>query len=279
MVNRTPDQGIGRRDFARIAFGTLGAAALAGRYSVAAERWPPGIKLCVQSSAESLRRAAAVPQAARRRVRERRFDTRSAHRRRLHADQEALRRRRHHRVEHRQHERPQHAGGDAQPARAGSEDRGVQAVPAQPRQGGHLLHHLRAHGQRHLERAAGRRSAARRRASSTWTAPRRGRLGRQGLGRAALARPRVHEGRDLGELHLLHQAGGSGRRRGGRAHRHPSRRSAGARTRRRARASSATSKATSARWRLPTVRTSGSACAAGRGSRAARRSPARIRKR
>ncbi len=51
MTNRTPDTGIGRREFARIAFGTLGAAALAGRPGAAAERWPPGIKLCVQSSA------------------------------------------------------------------------------------------------------------------------------------------------------------------------------------------------------------------------------------
>ena len=32
-----------------MAFGTLGAAALAGRHGAAAERWPPGIKLCVQS--------------------------------------------------------------------------------------------------------------------------------------------------------------------------------------------------------------------------------------
>ena len=53
------------------------------------------------------------------------------------------------------------------------EDRGVQAVPPQPRQGGHLLHHLRPHGQRHLEQRPRRRSAAHRPASSTWRAPTR----------------------------------------------------------------------------------------------------------
>jgi mannonate dehydratase len=52
MTRRTSvDTGIGRRDFARITLGTLGAAALAGRHGAAAERWPPGIKLCVQSGA------------------------------------------------------------------------------------------------------------------------------------------------------------------------------------------------------------------------------------
>ena len=39
--------------------------------------------------------------------------------------------------------------------------------------------------------------------------------------RAALPRPRLHQGRDLGELHLLHQEGGPGGRGGGRPHRHP----------------------------------------------------------
>ena len=39
---------------------------------------------------------------------------------------------------------------------------------------------------------------------------------------AALPRPRLHEGRDLGELHLLHQAGGPGRRGGRRPDRDPS---------------------------------------------------------
>ena len=53
------------------------------------------------------------------------------------------------------------------------------------------------------------------------------------LAGAALPRPRVHEGRDLGELHLLHQAGGPRRGRGRRPDRDPSRRSAGARAGRR----------------------------------------------
>src|SRR4026208_476318 len=51
MTNRTIDNGIGRRDFARRTVGTLGAAALAGRQAEGAPRSAPGIKLCVQSPA------------------------------------------------------------------------------------------------------------------------------------------------------------------------------------------------------------------------------------
>jgi mannonate dehydratase len=51
MTNRTIDNGIGRRDFARMTVGTLGAAALAGRQAEGAPRSAPGIKLCVQSPA------------------------------------------------------------------------------------------------------------------------------------------------------------------------------------------------------------------------------------
>jgi mannonate dehydratase len=53
MTNRRTDDEIGRRDFARLAFGTLGAAALAGRAAAAGalQKPAPGIKLCVQSSA------------------------------------------------------------------------------------------------------------------------------------------------------------------------------------------------------------------------------------
>ena len=65
-------------------------------------------------------------------------------------------RRRHHRLEHRQRQRAQHARGHAQPARTGPEDRGIQAVPAQPRAGRHPLQHLRPHGQRHLDERAHR---------------------------------------------------------------------------------------------------------------------------
>ena len=58
-------------------------------------------------------------------------------------------------------------------------------------------------------------------------------LGREDVFGSAFARPRVHQGRDLGELHALHQAGGAGRRRGRRAHRHSPGRSAGPGARRR----------------------------------------------
>src|SRR5438093_6577217 len=51
MTNSTSDTEIGRRDFTRMALGTLGAAALAGRAAGAPQKVAPGIKLCVQSSA------------------------------------------------------------------------------------------------------------------------------------------------------------------------------------------------------------------------------------
>ena len=51
MPNRRTPEGIGRRDFARLSLGTLGAAALAGRAGRAAPNQTPGIKLCVQSPA------------------------------------------------------------------------------------------------------------------------------------------------------------------------------------------------------------------------------------
>ena len=56
MANRLSDpSGIGRREFARIALGTIGAATVAGPASGRAAQTPgkaaPGIKLCVQSSA------------------------------------------------------------------------------------------------------------------------------------------------------------------------------------------------------------------------------------
>src|SRR6266849_4336559 len=47
----TTDKDIGRRDFARITLGTLGAAALAGPTEAVMQKAPPKIKLCVQSSA------------------------------------------------------------------------------------------------------------------------------------------------------------------------------------------------------------------------------------
>src|SRR6185503_17721219 len=51
MPNRRTPEGIGRRDFARLSLGTLGAAALAGQAGRAAPSQTPGIKLCVQSPA------------------------------------------------------------------------------------------------------------------------------------------------------------------------------------------------------------------------------------
>src|SRR5947208_13516399 len=51
MSQRMSDTDIGRREFTRMALSTLGAAALAGRASGAAQKVTPGIKLCVQSPA------------------------------------------------------------------------------------------------------------------------------------------------------------------------------------------------------------------------------------
>jgi mannonate dehydratase len=51
MSNRTNDAGIGRRDFARLALGTLGAAGLPAQRAAAEPKAESGIKLCVQSSA------------------------------------------------------------------------------------------------------------------------------------------------------------------------------------------------------------------------------------
>src|SRR5438445_6541961 len=46
MSHRTSGTAIDRRDFARIALGTLGAAALARRAAGAPQQMAPGIKLC-----------------------------------------------------------------------------------------------------------------------------------------------------------------------------------------------------------------------------------------
>ena len=51
MTRRTTDQGIDRRDFGRLTLGTLGVAALGSPSAAAAPQIAPGIKLCVQSSA------------------------------------------------------------------------------------------------------------------------------------------------------------------------------------------------------------------------------------
>ena len=52
MADETTDQGIGRRDFARVALGAFGAAAIADqRGRAAAQKTTGAIKLCVQSGA------------------------------------------------------------------------------------------------------------------------------------------------------------------------------------------------------------------------------------
>jgi mannonate dehydratase len=50
MTSRTSDEAIGRRDFARLALGTLGVAAIGSPEAKAAPTATPGVKLCVQSS-------------------------------------------------------------------------------------------------------------------------------------------------------------------------------------------------------------------------------------
>jgi mannonate dehydratase len=50
MTHRTLDEEIGRRDFARMAFGTVGAAALVRPAAESSQQSAPGVKLCVQSS-------------------------------------------------------------------------------------------------------------------------------------------------------------------------------------------------------------------------------------
>jgi mannonate dehydratase len=52
MTDRSATKDIGRREFGRLALGTLGAAALAGQPSAAQPQRIPGVKLCVQSTAD-----------------------------------------------------------------------------------------------------------------------------------------------------------------------------------------------------------------------------------
>ena len=132
-------------------------------------------------------------------------------------------------------ERPQPGRHRAGPARPRRQDRGIQDAPAQPGQGRHPLHHLRPHGQRHLEHRARRPpAAAPRRAPSTWPRREKGHWVGASYHVPADPRPRLHRGGDLGQLRLLHPAGRAGGRGGRRAHRHPPRRPARARAGRRA---------------------------------------------
>ena len=178
----------------------------------------------------------------------------------------ALRRCRNHRLEHRQHERPQHAGGDAQSAGPRPEGRGVQTVPAQPRQSRHLLHDVRPHGQRHLDERPRRAFAASAR-SSIWPARTRPACGTARRGKSRLSTGASSPRKRSGTFTYL-LAGGAGGGREQRAHRDPPDDPpvpvlAGVPA-----ASSATLKATSGRSKSPTVPTSASACAAERGSKA-----------
>ena len=265
---------LSRREMARVA---LGAAALAaaqpGRRGQAAARTAqPGHQDHSADSQRVRRRRSHLRQANRRRVRH------DPHARRylrsLFAVQAARRGGRAEGHQHRQLERPQHARGNPEPAGPRSENRRVQAVPARPGQGRYLLHHLCAHGQRHLE--------FRTRDHTRWSPGprlqarnRQGLLGRQGLRAAADPRPQVQPGRAVGELQLLHQAGRAGGRRSRRPHRDSPRRPAGARAGRRAaphlrnlrRLHQSVS-------RSPTAPTSASASAAAPGWKAAR-TPAR----
>ena len=257
MSNRLPDpSGIGRRDFARIAFGTIGAAAFAGSASGREAQTPgkatPGIKLCVQSSPNpseeqllflkqlgagyvsvgsppDLRTAEGFMQ-IKKRYADAGITVWNIGNISVHNMPEVT---------------LNLPGRDA-------EDRGVQAVPAQPRQGGHRLHHLRAHGQRHLDERPDRgarrvgarvRSEQPRRRAATGT-------GRSSPGRCrtAASSPRKRSGRTTPTS-------------SSRSRRSRKRRASGSAfipTIRRCRcwpacraASSATSTATSGRWRSP----------------------------
>ena len=263
---------IGRRELGRLTMGALGAAALGASLRGEVRKVAPGIKLCVQSppnpSDEQLlflkQLGAGYVSVG--------VDAGPAHRRRLHADQEALRRRRHHGVEHRQH-------------RASTTCRRSRSTcPAATQKIEEYKQYLRNLGKAGIgyttyahmgngiwtqrPHRGPRRVGARVRPEQ----PERARqLGRQGLHRPALARPRVHARKRSGRTTPTSSS------RSCRSRRRPACASAFIPTIRRCRcwpacraASSATSTATSGRWRSPTARTSASASAAAPGSKAAR---------
>ena len=169
-MSEQPNTPIDRRDFGRLASGALAAAAAANlSRTTAAAAETPGIKLCVQSPAKPsdeqllfLKQLGAQHTSAWGRPG-------PANGRRFHGDQEAIRRCRHHGMEHRQCLGAQHARGHAQPAGPGPEDRGIQAVSAQSETGGDPLQHLRSYGQRDLDQRPHRTCAAPQLASSIST--------------------------------------------------------------------------------------------------------------
>ena len=263
--------GIGRREFGKLAAGALGAAAFARDAAAVVQKVAPGIKLCVQSPPTAVGRAACVLEATWRAVCERWVDTGPSNGRGLRADQKALCRRRHPGLEHRQYKCSQHAGGDAEPARSRREDRGIQTVSAQSWQSRHLLHHLCAYGQRHLDE----RKNDRARSFSARVRPEQSRSERQ------LGREKCSPGRSPTDASTPRKRSGKTTpTSSSRLCRSPKKRafaSGFTRMIRRCRcwpvcraASSATSRATSGRWRSPTVRMSASVCAVVHGSKAAR---------
>ena len=238
MAQQPISTGIDRRDFARIALGTLGAAALAGRDAGAAQQpWAaPGIKLCVQSPANpsddqllflrqlgagyvsvgsppDLRTAEGFLQ-IKKRYADAGITVWNIGNANVHNMPEVT-------------------------LNLPGRDQKIEEYKQYLRnlaKAGIRYTHLRAHGQRHLDAADGTTSRRRvgPRLRSDSPRPRKGNWDGKVFAGAALARPQVHQGRDLGELHLLHQAGGA---RGGGArgtHRHSPGRSAGAGAGRRA---------------------------------------------
>ena len=270
MTRRTTDHGIGRRDFGRLTLGTLGVAALGSPSAAAAPQIAPGIKLCVQSSANptdeqllflkqlgagyvsvgstpELRTAEGFMQ-----IKKRYADAgitvwnignTSVHNMpevtlNLPAATEKI-------EEYKQYLRNLGKAGIGYTTYA------------------HMGNGIWTSGRT----PGSRRVGARVRSEQPGGARQ---LGRQGVHRTAVARPRVHEGRDLGELHLLHQAGGAGRRRGRRQDRHSPGRSARAGAGRRAALHLQQLRGLQAGdGDRQQRRTSGSVCAAGRGSKAA----------
>ena len=273
MSDQPNGPSIDRRDFGRLAFGALAAAAAGSARSGTGGGGRNARHQAVRAVAgETIRRTAAVPQAARRPVRERGVDAGPAHGRRLHADQEALR------------APPASPCGTSATLSVHNMPEVTLNLPGRDQKIEEYKQYLR-----NLGKAGIRYTTYAHMGNGIWTSGRtevRGASAREFDQNSPTARgnwdgkvftgPLSHgreftPGRNLGELHLLHQAGRAGGRGERRPHRHPPGRSARARARRRASLHlQQLRRATSARWRSPTVPTSGSACVAGRGSRAAR---------